>query len=111
MTRFVSTRGRAPELDFADVVLEGLARDGGLYVPERYPRSDAATLARWRALSYQELAFAVMSLFVDDVDSADLKALLARTYRADVFGDARIQERLNRDARAERAAAAAETAL
>ncbi len=88
--KYLSTRGDARRRGFAEILLEGLAPDGGLYVPERYPRVDGATLARWRTLSYQELAFAVMALFIDDIDAADLKTLLARSYRADVFGDARI---------------------
>ena len=88
--KYLSTRGDARRRGFAEILLEGLAPDGGLYVPERYPQVDAATLARWRTLSYQELAFAVMSLFVDDIDSGDLKALIARSYRTDLFGDARI---------------------
>ncbi len=88
--KYVSTRGEASGRGFSEILLEGLAPDGGLYVPERYPTVDAATLAAWRKLSYPELAFAVMSLFVDDVPPADLHAILARTYRAEVFGDPRI---------------------
>jgi threonine synthase len=88
--KYLRTRGAARRRGFAEILLEGLAPDGGLYVPEVYPKVDAATLAHWRSLSYQGLAFAVMSLFIDDIDAADLKALIARSYRADVFGDARI---------------------
>jgi threonine synthase len=88
--KYLSTRGEARRRGFAEILLEGLAPDGGLYVPERYPRVDAKTLARWRTLSYQELAVAVMSLFIDDIEAADLRALVARSYRADVFGDPRI---------------------
>jgi len=88
--KYLSTRGDARRRGFAEILLEGLAPDGGLYVPEVYPQVDAATLAHWRTLSYQELAFAVMSLFIDDIDAADLKALIARSYRAEVFGVARI---------------------
>jgi len=88
--KYLSTRGDARRRGFAEILLEGLAPDGGLYVPEVYPKVDAATLAHWRSLPYQELAFAVMSLFIDDIDAADLKALIARSYRAEVFGDARI---------------------
>ncbi|MEO5844944.1 MAG: threonine synthase [Caldimonas sp.] len=89
--RYVSTRGEAADRGFAGILLEGLAPDGGLYVPERYPRVDAATLAAWRRLSYPDLAFAVMSLFIDDIPPADLRALAAKSYRAEVFGgDARI---------------------
>jgi len=88
--KYLSTRGDARRRGFAEILLEGLAPDGGLYVPERYPHVDGATLARWRTLPYQELAFAVMSPFIDDIDAADLKALIGRSYRAEVFGDARI---------------------
>ena len=88
--KYLSTRGDARRRGFAEILLEGLAPDGGLYVPERYPQVGAATLAHWRTLSYQDLAFAVMSLFIDDIDAAGLRALIARSYRADVFGDARI---------------------
>ena len=84
--RYVSTRGEAAGRGFAAILLEGLAPDGGLYVPERYPRVDAATLAAWRRLSYPDLAFAVMSLFIDDIAPSELKSLLDRTYRAEVFG-------------------------
>ncbi|MBV9891464.1 MAG: threonine synthase, partial [Rhizobacter sp.] len=88
--QYLSTRGDALRRGFAEILLEGLAPDGGLYVPECYPRVDAATLARWRTLSYRELAFAVMSPFIEDIDAGDLQALIARSYRAEVFGDARI---------------------
>jgi threonine synthase len=88
--KYLSTRGHAQRRGFAEILLEGLAPDGGLYVLERYPRIDAQTLARWRTLSYQELAVAVMSLFIDDIAPAELRALVERSYRADVFGDARI---------------------
>ena len=87
---YVSTRGEAASRGFAAILLEGLAPDGGLYVPERYPRVDAQTLAAWRRLSYPELAFAVLSLYIDDIPAADLRALVGRTYTAEVFGDARI---------------------
>jgi len=84
--KYVSTRGEAAGRGFAATLLEGLAPDGGLYVPERYPKVDAATLASWRRLSYPDLAFVVMSLFIDDIPPLDLKGLLDRTYRAEVFG-------------------------
>jgi threonine synthase len=89
--KYVSTRGEAAGRGFAAILLEGLAPDGGLYVPERYPQIDAATLAAWRGLSYPELAFAVMSLYVDDIAAPDLRAIVDRSYRPEVFGgDARI---------------------
>jgi threonine synthase len=88
--RYLSTRGEAAGRGFAAILLEGLAPDGGLYLPERYPRVDAATLAAWRRLSYPELAFEVLLRYIDDIPAADLRALVERTYRAEVFGDPRI---------------------
>jgi threonine synthase len=88
--KYVSTRGDAVGRGFSEILLEGLAPDGGLYLPERYPQVDAATLERWRGLAYPALAFEVLSLYIDDIPPADLRALIDRTYRADVFGDARI---------------------
>ncbi|WP_456736344.1 MULTISPECIES: hypothetical protein [unclassified Bradyrhizobium] len=71
---------------------EGLAQDGGLYVPESHPRVDHATLDAWRTLSYADLAFEILSLYVDDIPPADLKAICDKTYTPEVFGHAR-QER------------------
>ena len=88
--RYLSTRGEAPGRRFSEILLEGLAPDGGLYLPERYARVDAATLARWRGLSYADLAFELLSLYIDDIAAEDLRSLVARTYTAEVFGDARI---------------------
>jgi len=62
--RYISTRGEAPALSFDDVLLTGLASDGGLYVPEVVPQIDAATWAHWRTLSYADLATEVIKLFV-----------------------------------------------
>ena len=62
-------------------LLEGLAQDGGLYVPETYPRVDDATLDAWRALSYPSLAFEILSLYVSDIPPADLKAICERPIR------------------------------
>jgi threonine synthase len=84
--RYVSTRGDTTPRSFCDILLEGLAPDGGLYLPTRYPQVDAATLEGWRALSYAELAFEILSLYIDDIPPADLPALVTRTYNAQVFG-------------------------
>ena len=84
--KYVSTRGGGEPKRFCDILLEGLADDGGLYLPTHYPQVDAATLARWRALSYAELAFEILSLYVDDIPAEDLRRLTAQTYRAEVFG-------------------------
>ena len=88
--KYISTRGHRSRPAFCEILLEGLAPDGGLYLPERYPRIDAAMLARWRGLSYPELAFELFTLYIDDVPAEDLRAMVARTYTAAVFGDARI---------------------
>ncbi|HTH79936.1 MAG TPA: threonine synthase [Ramlibacter sp.] len=84
--QYLSTRGHADRKHFCEILLEGLAPDGGLYLPERYPHIDDATLTRWRKLSYHELAFEVLSLYIDDIPPADLKAICAKTYTAEVFG-------------------------
>lgn len=84
--RYVSTRGDATERAFCDILLEGLAPDGGLYMPMRYPQVDAAALARWRGLAYADLAFEILSLYIDDIPAADLRAICRRVYSKQVFG-------------------------
>jgi threonine synthase len=88
--KYLSTRGHADRKQFCEILLEGLAPDGGLYLPETYPQVDAATLEKWRAVyreaGYAELAFEVLSLYIDDIPSADLKALCRKTYTEEVFG-------------------------
>ena len=87
---YVSTRGHASQQRFCDILLEGLAPDGGLYLPSRYPRVDDATLTRWRRLPYAELAFEVLSLYVDDIPAVELRSVCARTYTREVFGSPEI---------------------
>jgi threonine synthase len=84
--RYVSTRGDATERRFCEILLEGLAPDGGLYMPVAYPQVDAATLERWRSLSYADLAFEILSLFIDDIPAGDLRAICRRVYSKQVFG-------------------------
>jgi len=79
--RYVSTRGAAAPQRFSDILLEGLAPDGGLYLPESWPRAD---LAAWRGLAYPQLAHRVLAPFMDDVP--ELEAIAARTYTKAVFG-------------------------
>ena len=88
--KYISTRGDQTPRRFCEILLEGLAPDGGLYLPVSYPVIDAAKLARWRGLSYAELAFEILSLYIDDIPPLDLKALVDRTYTAEVFGTAAI---------------------
>jgi threonine synthase len=79
--RYVSTRGNAPPRRFCEILLEGLAPDGGLYVPETWPQAD---LSRWRGFSYVDLAKAILAEFMDDVPQ--LEALIERAYSPMVFG-------------------------
>ncbi|MBK9443960.1 MAG: threonine synthase [Comamonadaceae bacterium] len=92
--KYISTRGDQSPKHFCDILLEGLAPDGGLYLPERYPKVDDATLSRWRVVyhqqGYAELAFEILSLFIDDIPADDLRALCTKTYTAEVFGTGEI---------------------
>ena len=79
--RYVSTRGQAPELDFEDVLLAGLASDGGLYVPTYLPKFDAEKLCAMQTMSYPDLAYEIVSPFIGDcINEADLRAILKDTY-------------------------------
>ena len=87
--KYISTRaagGREAPRGFSDILLEGLALDGGLFLPERYPQVDAALLSRWRGLSYADLAFEVLSLYIDDIPGDELRRLVRATYTPEVFG-------------------------
>jgi len=88
--KYISTRGDRTERGFSEILLEGLAPDGGLYLPVSYPKIDAPTLDRWRALSYADLAFEILSLYIDDIPAADLKRLVSSTYTEAVFGTPQI---------------------
>jgi len=94
---YLSTRGHPDRKRFCEILLEGLAPDGGLYLPESYPQVDAAKLAQLRAVfnegragGYAALAFEVLSLYIDDIPADDLRALCAKTYTEAVFGTATI---------------------
>ncbi|MFC1672990.1 threonine synthase [Pseudomonadota bacterium] len=79
--KYISTRGNAPKLAFDDVLLTGLARDGGLYLPETWPTLSAAEIAAMKDMSYAEVAVKVMLPFVEGaVDEADLRAIVEETY-------------------------------
>ena len=84
--KYISTRGDQTQRGFSEILLEGLAPDGGLYLPTSYPKIDDATLTKWRGLSYAELAFEILSLYIDDIPAADLKAIAAKTYTKAVYG-------------------------
>jgi threonine synthase len=87
---YLSTRGDPGCKRFCDVLLDGLAPDGGLYLPATYPRIDRATLDHWRGLPYPELAFEILSLFIDDIPAADLRAICRRSYTPEIFGTPQI---------------------
>lgn len=79
--KFISTRGDAPVLSFEEVVLTGLASDGGLYVPETMPAFSKDEIASWAGLSYQELAFKIITPFVDgEISDSDLKSIINKAY-------------------------------
>ena len=96
--KYLSTRAARADAGarkrFCEILLEGLAPDGGLYLPEHYPQVDAALLAQWRGVhrdqGYAALAFVVLSLYIDDIPPADLKAICDKTYTAEVFGTQKI---------------------
>ena len=87
--KYISTRGNAPAKTFTEILLGGLAPDGGLYLPEQYPQVTRAELDAWRKLSYADLAFAVLSKFATDIPAADLKAIISKTYTAQVYSNGR----------------------
>jgi len=95
--QYVSTRAAAPAAsqalqNFSEILLGGLAPDGGLYLPAEYPQVSGAELDAWRKLSYADLAYEILRKFATDIPDADLKALTAKTYRADVYRNARAGE-------------------
>ncbi|WP_035382958.1 threonine synthase [Ferriphaselus sp. R-1] len=87
--KYISTRGNSPAKTFTEILLGGLAPDGGLYLPEAYPQVTHAELDAWRGLSYAELAFAVLSKFATDIPSDDLRAIVSKTYTAEVYSNGR----------------------
>jgi len=84
--KYVSTRGHSANQAFTDILLEGLASDGGLAVPEQWPRITRPKLDAMRDLAYPQLAFEILRFFADDFPGAELKALVQRTYTPEVFG-------------------------
>ncbi|MDT8992126.1 threonine synthase [Curvibacter sp. APW13] len=91
---YLSTRGAPERKRFCEILLEGLAPDGGLYLPETYPQISDATLSRLRTVyhtqGYADLAFEILSLYIDDIPADDLRALCRKTYTAEVFGTGEI---------------------
>lgn len=94
--RYISTRrgSDAPASSFSDILLEGLAPDGGLYLPEEYPTLEAPDLERLRVAlredGYAAMAARVLALFIDDIPAEDLAAMAARAYSTPSFSDPQI---------------------
>lgn len=84
--KYISTRGQMPEKSFTEVLLMGLAPDGGLAIPQSIPHVDEATLKHWQNLSYPELALAIFERFIDDIEHQDLSRLIHRAYSKKRFG-------------------------
>jgi len=83
--RYISTRGGMLPKAFSEVLLSGLASDGGLIIPEDYPKISPAKLEAWRGLNYPDLAFEIISNFSDDIPVADLRSIIERTYTSKIF--------------------------
>lgn len=94
--KYLSTRApsNGPTHSFCDILLEGLAADGGLYLPVSYPRVNGDLLDEWRRVlageGYAALAHRVISLYVDDIDSDDLLGICRRAYDAENFGSTQV---------------------
>jgi threonine synthase len=89
---YISTRGQSPAQTFSQILLGGLAPDGGLYLPESYPQFSDAELSAMRGMNYRDLAFAVLSRFATDIPASDLRDIINRTYRAEVYCNTRPDE-------------------
>jgi threonine synthase len=84
MTRYVSNKGGGPAVDFETCILNGRAPDGGLYVPTSLPNITHEQLQSWKDLNYTDLAFEILSLFIDEssVPASDLRRLIDGSFSA-----------------------------
>ena len=90
--QYLSTRGHTSASGFSEILLGGLAPDGGLYLPEQYPQVSHVELDSWRNLSYAELAAALLKKFATDIPGSDIDALTAKTYTSHVYCNSRTGE-------------------
>lgn len=90
--QYVSTRGHAAQQNFSEILLGGLAPDGGLYLPQEYPQVTPDEINSWRTLSYAELALEVLKKFATDIPVADLKAITDKTYTGEVYCNVRAEQ-------------------
>src|SRR3989338_3520418 len=88
--KYTSTRGGMAAKSFTEILLGGLADDGGLAIPDHYPKLGQADLQAMRGMNYRELAFEVISRFATDIPADDLKAVINKTYTAKTFGSEEI---------------------
>lgn len=88
--KYRSTRGGMKPLSFSEILLEGLAPDGGLALPDTLPNISAQTLQTWRSLDYADLAAEILGLFIDDIPKADLQRLTRAAYQDGGFSSAEI---------------------
>ena len=93
---YLSTRGHQAASSFSEILLGGLAPDGGLYLPSHYPQVSGEELDRWRGLSYAGLASEILKKFATDIPPADIDQLADRTYTAAVYRNARADEDTSR---------------
>ncbi|MDI9336006.1 MAG: threonine synthase [Gammaproteobacteria bacterium] len=88
--RYISTRNTEKQFGFSEVILSGLASDGGLYIPTHYPKISNHQLDHWREIytqeGYAELAFAIGRLYIDDIPLDDLRQIFRQTYTQEIFG-------------------------
>ena len=91
--KYISTRGDSPKLNFTEVLLGGLAPDGGLYLPEHYPKFTNDELNDMREMSYQDLAFYIFEKFIDDIPENDLREIVNKTYSAETFSYTREEQK------------------
>lgn len=87
--KYISTRGQMTPIEFSDILLTGLAPDGGLSIPESYPQISLEKLEEFKSLNYADLAFEVTRLFITDIPEGDLKELTRKTYTAEVYCNGR----------------------
>lgn len=92
--KYISTRGGMSPKSFCEILLGGLAPDGGLTIADSYPQFSAADLSEMAAMNYRDLAFRVITPFVDDIPAADLKALIDKTYTEAVYCNGRSDSKL-----------------
>ncbi|MEO8600176.1 MAG: threonine synthase, partial [bacterium] len=93
-TRSGTAQSSAPQ-SFSEILLGGLAPDGGLYLPAEYPQVTGEELTAWRKLSYADLAFEVLKKFATDIPAADLKAITRKTYTTAIYRNARAGDDAN----------------